>query len=181
MPQRRHYRLAARIAGFGWLCLFGLPGAASAQVAERDLSGFVSHTQPMTVIITVTPPPGTIAFGIEDRPPAAWANVSNIDNSGTWDSINGKVKWGPYFQDTPITLHYDITPSIPVPGGAACFHGVASIDGSNQSISGSGCLPPPVPTVSEWGLAAIALSLLIAGTLLLRQRPALTMLYRHGR
>lgn len=169
----RWYQIGnGRVIGLGMLCLLGLPYAASAQVAQRDLSDFVSHSVPFGVTITVTPPAGTIAFGIEDATPANWIDVSNIDNGGTWDSINKKVKWGPYFSDQPITLHYDLAPPVPVPGGTPCFNGVASIDGGNQAIGGSSCLPAPVPTLSEWGLAGTALLLLIAGTLLLRRSNA---------
>jgi len=140
---------------------------ASAQVALRDLSDFEGFAQPFTVAIEVTPPPGTIAFGVEDSPPDHWSNVTNIDNSGSWDAINGKVKWGPFFSDTPIILHYDVTPDGPTTGHA-CFFGIVSVDGNNQSIQGSPCLPRPVPAVSDWGVVCFTLLLLIAGYVLLQ-------------
>ena len=172
MPDRRHQVGKGRTLMVGAFFVLGLAPAASAQVAVRDLSDFVTHTQPLTVVITVTPPPGTIAYGIEDQTPSGWTDVSNIDNGGTWDAIHRKVKWGPYFTDEPLTLHYLLTPPIPATGGTPCFRGVISIDGNNQSVSGPTCLPAPVPAASEWGLACVALSLLIAGTVLLRRRHA---------
>lgn len=154
----------------GWFAL-GLPTTGLAQVGSRDLSDFVSTDQPFTVAIVVTPPSGTIAFGVEDAPPNGWIDVTNIDNSGTWDAVNQKVKWGPYFNDDPVTLHYQITPPAGSSGSTPCFSGVVSIDGNNLAVAGALCLPAPVPTVSEWGLCATALLLLTAGTLLLRRRP----------
>ena len=170
MPDNRYRTSKGWTLVLGLLSLLGTASAVSAQVAERDLSNFSSHSQPFTVTITVTPPVGTIAYGIEDAPPSGWTDVSNIDNSGIWDSVNKKVKWGPYFTDEPITLHYDLAPPVPLPGGTPCFRGVVSVDGDNQSTGGTRCLPAPIPTLSEWGLASVAMSLLIAGTLLLRQR-----------
>ncbi len=176
MPDRQHQTGNGRSFLIGSLFVLGLAHAASAQVAVRDLSDFVSHSQPLTVAISVTPPVGTIAYGIEDATPSGWTIVSNIDNGGTWDAIHKKVKWGPYFTDEPLTLHYILTPPVPVTGGTPCFRGVISIDGNNQSVTGMLCLPAPVPAVSEWGLACVALALLIAGTLLLRHRNALIAL-----
>jgi len=170
MPDRRNQTGNGRTLLIGSLLALGLAQTASAQVAVRDLSGFDSYSQPLPVVITVTPPVGTIAYGVEDAPPSGWINVSNIDNGGSWDSVNKKVKWGPYFTDQPVTLHYTLTPPAPVTGGAPCFRGVVSIDGNNQLVAGTPCLPAPVPAASEWGLACVALALLIAGTLLLRYR-----------
>ncbi len=158
------------VFGLAAWCVLGLVGDACAQVALRDLSDFSSTNQPFTVSILVTPPTGTIAFGVEDLTPTGWTNISNIDNNGTWDAVNGKVKWGPYFNDIPVTLHYTITPPADPGGSTPCFSGIVSIDGNNSTIAGSRCLPPPVPTVSDWGLTTTLLLLLIAGTVLIRRR-----------
>lgn len=176
MPGRGNQSGNGRTILIGSLLVLGLAHTASAQVAVRDLSNFSSYTQPFTVVVTITPPAGTIAYGIEDAPPSGWIDVSNIDNGGTWDSINKKVKWGPYFTDQPVTLHYTLTPPVPVIG-TPCFRGVVSIDGNNQTVAGALCLPAPVPAASAWGVACVALALLIAGTLLVRCRIAPTVLH----
>lgn len=168
MPERR-FCAGYRGGIYCVVCLVAAMAApASAQIAQRDLSDFQGYAQPFTVTIEVTPPPGTIAFGVEDSPPDNWTTVTNIDNSGSWDAINGKVKWGPFFSATPITLHYDITPDGPTTG-QGCFFGVVSVDGNNQAIQGTLCLPRPVPTASDWGVVCFALLLLIAGQVLVRR------------
>ncbi len=154
----------------GAWCALGVAAPAMAQVAVRDLSDFSSTSQPFTVIIEVTPPVGTIAFGVEDAPPDGWTDVSNIDNGGSWDAVNNKVKWGPYFNDTPVTLSFLVTPPGGSSGSTPCFSGIVSIDGNNAAVAGTRCLPAPVPTASEWGLTAMTLLLLVAATLLLRRR-----------
>ena len=141
MPDRRHHTGNRRALVLGSLFVLGLVPTVSAQVAVRDLSDFTTHTQPFIVTITVTPPAGTIAYGIEDATPSDWTDVSNIDNGGSWDAIHQKVKWGPYFTDQPVTLHYTLAPPIPATGGTPCFRGVVSVDGNNQTVAGQGCLP----------------------------------------
>lgn len=153
-------------------CVLGSAGSACAQIALRDLSDFSSTSQPFTVSIQVTPPAGTIAFGVEDLTPNGWTTITNIDNNGTWDAVNHKVKWGPYFNDVPVTLHYTVTPPADPGGSTPCFSGIVSIDGNNSTIAGSRCLPPPVPAVSDWGLTITVLLLLIAGSTLIRRRGA---------
>jgi len=144
--------------------------------AFRDLSGFASRDQPFTAAIIVIPPVGTNAWAAEDSAPPGWIDVTNIDNGGGWDAINNKVKWGPFFSDQPMTLHYTVTPPASGTSGPFCFSGIVSIDGINQSISGAMCLSSLVPAISEWGLLCVALVLLIAGTLVLRRSHASTIL-----
>ena len=144
---------------------------AAGQSAVRDLpptyGGGVSN---FTVSITINPPQGVAAVGLEDRPPAGWP-VSNISNSGALDVQSGKVKWGPYFGSIPSNVSYQLA----VPGsasGPACFVGAVSFDGLDRPISGDQCVYGPVPAVSEWGVLVLGLSVLIAGTILLRGRAA---------
>jgi Immunoglobulin domain len=87
-----------------------------------------------TVSILVTPDASTTAYGIEDQVPTGWA-VTNIDNSGAFDSVNNKVKWGPFFDSTTRTLSYSITPPAAA-NGAVTFSGSASFDGIDVAISG---------------------------------------------
>jgi hypothetical protein len=66
--------------------------------AQRLLSGGYVAGQPLQVVIQVTPPANTQVYAVEDTPPAGWA-VSGIDNGGQRDAGNGKVKWGPFFDN----------------------------------------------------------------------------------
>lgn len=142
---------------------------AAGQSAVRELppvyGGGVSS---ISVSITINPPQGVAAVGLEDLPPAGWP-VSNISNSGALDVQSGKVKWGPYFGTVPGSVSYELA----VPGsasGPACFDGDVSFDGLDQPIGGDMCVYGPVPAVSEWGVLVLGLSVLIGGTLILHRR-----------
>jgi uncharacterized delta-60 repeat protein len=78
-------------------------------------------------------------YAIEDQPPTGWP-VENISHDGVFDSVTGKVKFGPFFDSEPRTLSY----SVLIPPG--CVHGVcgllkfsgtASTDGVNTPIIGN--------------------------------------------
>lgn len=142
---------------------------AAGQSAVRDLPPtYGGGVWSFTVTITINPPQGVAAVGLEDLPPAGWP-VSNISNGGARDAQSGKVKWGPYFGTVPGSVTYDIT----VPSsasGRACFDGDVSFDGLDRPITGDACVVGPVPAVSEWGALVLGLSLLIGGTLILHGR-----------
>ena len=108
--------------------------------AVRVLPQQVEGGTAFSVVITVDPPAGTTAVGIEDRPPAGWDVIANISNGGTCDAANHKVKWGPFFAPSiPAQVSYDITPP-PDASGMACFAGTVSFDGFNEPIAGDSCV-----------------------------------------
>jgi hypothetical protein len=108
---------------------------ASVPSATRSLPPSYSAGSPANVAITASPVAGTSAYAVEEAPPVGWT-VSNIDNSGVWDSVNGKVKWGPFFDNTPRTLGYRATPPAGTTG-AQNFAGTASFDGTGVPVGGS--------------------------------------------
>jgi hypothetical protein len=61
--------------------------------------------------------------------------VSNISDSGQWDSVNLKIKWGPFFDATVRVLKYNATPPAGQTG-VKFFDGMASFDGNNVGITG---------------------------------------------
>ncbi len=91
------------------------------------------------VHIALDVPAGTDAVALEDVPPAGWL-VTFISHDGTFDYVNGKVKWGPFFApNIPQAVHYVVIPS---DDGSivSCFEGTVSLDGLNQVICGEACL-----------------------------------------
>ena len=86
------------------------------------------------VRITVTPNTTTLAYAVEDAPPAGWT-VTNIDNGGTFDSVNNQVKWGLFFDATPRVLSYTAIPPANA-AGAVTFTGTASCNGTDVAIIG---------------------------------------------
>jgi len=88
----------------------------------------------LTVSLSVTPSFSTESYAVEDTPPEGWT-VSNISNSGTFDSVGKKVKFGPFLDNTSRTLTYNVTPAANATGDKT-FTGVASADGISISVLG---------------------------------------------
>ncbi len=115
-------------------------GGTSPCNATRTLPGGYAPSSAVDVSIVADPPGTANVYAVEDTPPTGWT-VSDINESGQWDSVNKKVKWGPYFDTTTRTLTYKATP----PGGETgdkTFSGVLSIDGTNQDICGDTTISP---------------------------------------
>jgi hypothetical protein len=113
------------------------PCAGNARAA-RSLPACYAPGSPAAVSITTTPGAGTQAHAVEDAPPPGWA-VSSISDSGSFDQVNGKVKWGPFFDATARTLTYSATP----PSGEAgtrTFTGTISADGFSVAVAGTSTL-----------------------------------------
>jgi len=125
------YQLDSMISGPpAWWVNAGSVGAmenSSLDSAVASMPQTFVPGQPLTVSVVVTPGSVSSAYALEDQPPPGWA-VANINNGGAYDAVNRKVKWGLFFDSTPRTLTYQVTP----PGtaiGLATFGGQASYDG----------------------------------------------------
>lgn len=169
-------RRSSRIAFGVCLSLFAWAGAvprALADGATRDLPDHYGPDTTLTVTITIDPPDppaNPLPAGFEDTPPVGWA-VSSISDGGTWDVQLEKVKWGPFFVlPIPEVVTYDVTP--PASGRSEqCFTGIASFGITDVwPITGDQCIAIVVPTLSEWGLAVMALLVVTAGTIVIARR-----------
>ena len=101
------------------------------QGAWRLLPPKAASNSPTTVTIIVTPSPTTSAYAVEDAIPAGWT-LGAISGGGSFDAVNRRVKWGPFFDPTSRTLSYDITPT----NAGAGFAGSASFDGVTLTTAG---------------------------------------------
>jgi len=102
--------------------------------AERTLPGVYVPGAPVFVSISVTPDEAVQVYAVEDTPPEGWA-VSDISDSGQWDGVNKKVKWGPFFESNIRTLTYKATPP-EGEEGIKTFAGTASFDGTDVAVGG---------------------------------------------
>lgn len=93
----------------------------------------------VTVSIAVTPDASVGVWALEDTPPAGWA-ISAIDNGGGLDTVNGKVKWGVFFSNSPLTVSYVATPPSGE-RGARTFSGQATFDNVVVPIGGARSIP----------------------------------------
>jgi hypothetical protein len=86
------------------------------------------------VTLSVTPDGDVQTWAVEETVPAGW-RVSAVSADGYWDEKAGVVRWGPFFDETPQTLRYTLTP----PAGASGpqeLHGTASFDGVDVAVTG---------------------------------------------
>jgi alpha-tubulin suppressor-like RCC1 family protein len=110
------------------------PKSAPALTATRQApSNFVAG-ESLVMSISVSAASGQ-TYAVEDGAPAGWS-ISAISDGGEFDAANGKVKWGPFFDQAPRALSYLATPPAGA-GNVASFDGRASIDGTTAVITGN--------------------------------------------
>ena len=118
------------------------PGPLPPPAGATTPSGTAVATLPLTaqtgtaftVTLLVTPATNTLVYAVEDQPPGGWT-IALAAGPGTIDPVRGKIKWGPFFDSTPRTLSYQVTPSATT-SNTAIFHGVAAFDGAAAEVSG---------------------------------------------
>jgi VWFA-related protein len=114
----------------------GSPCGASC-MAERTLPMGYAAGSPAPVALAVRPDVDVQTYALEDIPPTGMA-VSNISSGGLLD--NGKVKWGPFFDNVDRDLSYEVTPPFSTQGSIG-WGGVFSHDGIGEAICGDTLLP----------------------------------------
>ncbi|NDY94378.1 VWA domain-containing protein, partial [Wenzhouxiangella limi] len=121
--------------------------------AQRVLpDGYVPGT-PLTVTIQTQPATGTGSYAIEDVPPSTWT-VNNVQG-GTFDSANGTVKFGPYFDAQARTLTYDLTPPVNATGNFT-FSGTFSKDGTSAGLCGQDLIGPSQADLNVTKVASVS-------------------------
>lgn len=125
--------------------------------AVRLLPGAYLAGESLRVTISIVPEPDVLAYSVEESPPTGWV-VSEINQGGAFDSINGKVKWGLFFDNQTRELSYTVTPS-QTTSGPATFSGSANFNGAiNVLITGANEVesttvtqntPPTISSISD--------------------------------
>ncbi len=127
--------------------------ALGTRTATRNLPNCYAPSAVISISITVNPGKAVQVYAVEDSPPAGWT-VSDISESGGWDGVNKKVKWGPFFDHNNRTLTYKVAPPSDE-SGAKIFSGMASFDGKNVTTGGNlmlrECTSTPLPDLTgQW-------------------------------
>ncbi len=112
-----------------------IAAAAVPSSVERVLPPFYSAEVKLTVTLKATPPTTSSVYAIEDSPPAGWT-VGAVSDGGAYDPVNKRAKWGPFFDATPRTVSYEVTPP-PNETGAKQFSGTGSVDGQTFAVGGA--------------------------------------------
>jgi len=100
-----------------------------------------NNTASPAVSVTANPDPGVTVYAVEEDLPTG-LSPANIDQSGQWDMVNGKVKWGPFFDNTARTFNYAVSAS----PGTYPVSGVGSFDGASVATTGDAVVTIPSPT-----------------------------------
>ncbi len=106
----------------------------NAGTAVRTLPAVYHPPDSVTVSIAVSPDDAVNAYAVEEVPPAGWT-VNAVGSGGVWDSLNSKVKWGPFFDHVARVLTYKVTPPNGETGTKS-FVGLASFEGVEVPVSG---------------------------------------------
>ena len=121
---------------FGLMLVFSL-GIVAADQASYGVRRFnaVEFTsgESLLVSINVHPLETVNSYALEDTPPAGWS-VNDISGGGVYDEVNGKVKWGLFFDNESRQFNYSVIPNSSF--GEVEFSGVVSFDGVNIDIGG---------------------------------------------
>jgi sugar lactone lactonase YvrE len=81
------------------------------------------------------------AYAVEDTPPSGWV-VSQISDGGSYDSMAGVVKFGPFFDFGHSSLTYQVKPPRGE-DGVKTFQGTVSASGHAFPIGGATTILPP--------------------------------------
>jgi hypothetical protein len=123
------------------MCLSVEGQAATASRSIQDQAGIV------TVQIDVQPDAGTEAYCLEDQLPSNVAGRS-ISDGGSFDSHNGKVKWGPFLDAQPRTVSYQLVASESTTGDLV---GGVSFDGTTLvSVAGDAAASVVAGGIDSW-------------------------------
>lgn len=121
--------------------IFGPPAtltvtAVNGGFVNRRLPGTFVPGRAFEVMLEAKPAASVAFYALSDRPPTGWT-VSGVNEGGGFDARTGEVKFGPFADNAARTLRYTLSPPATA-NGRFDFSGIASADGSESSIGGTG-------------------------------------------
>jgi sugar lactone lactonase YvrE len=114
-----------------------LPKAAlSSSLATQQLPSAFVAGEPFTAQVLVRPAPSVTSYAVEVLVPVG-VTIASINQGGSYDLRTRALRWGPYFDGLQRELIFNAT--VPSPQSTTLnFSGLASFDGMDQPILGSG-------------------------------------------
>lgn len=107
-------------------------------------------TDPVVIAIDVSPVSGTHAYAVEEELPSDAVGVS-ISDGGSFDRFTHKVKWGPFLDDQPRTLSYELV--VPAAGNVT-LNGSVNTDGTSiATVQGNASVTAPDGGFQSWLLS----------------------------
>jgi hypothetical protein len=118
-----------------------LAAANDGPAATRSITSDPGGPGRYRVTISITLPPAGAVWAVEDLVPNGWV-VQDVNEQGGFESVGGKVKWGPFFDNQARELEYAVTRPENAPDTTS-FAGVLSVDGQNVAILGDSSIDAP--------------------------------------
>jgi len=107
---------------------------ASDYSAISSMPATCTPGETFTVSIDVSPSSDVASYAVEDQVPDG-CNIYSVSDSGLFDAVNSKVKFGPFYDNQKRMLTYQVKTPQSV-SGDYIFVGKASFDGMNIEITG---------------------------------------------
>jgi hypothetical protein len=140
------YRLDSTLGGppLWWVYLNPTPFRQDVELTASGAVRSVAPTyvpgEPVDATLMVKGGTSVRAYAIEEKVPAGW-QVHSWSDGGQLDTVNGLLKWGPFFDGADRTLRYTlISPS--AGGHQTSVSGGVSFDGVLQRTAGPEHLQP---------------------------------------
>jgi hypothetical protein len=115
-------------ASLGWVA------AELEQPCNRILPKAFVASEAFTVRVTVRPPETAMVYAVEEQV-SSDCSVTQISHDGEFDAVNGRIKWGPFFDNAERELSF-VLAAAPTAQATLTFSGTASFDGSSHPIVG---------------------------------------------
>lgn len=126
-----HYRMVD--ASPPWIVAGTVPPAGP-RSSSRAFPDRYEPGTPFQVTLTIDPGTASSANAVEEVPPAGWV-VSAISDGGHYDPVGRVIRWGPFKDDAPRALSYELSPPSQA-YGTVVFTGRLSVDGVDSEIDG---------------------------------------------
>lgn len=121
----------ATVRGLG---LRNLSLSSPQSTVTSAMSALFVPGETFSIRVEIKPSPGVSAYAVQEEIPAGW-KVARVADGGEFDPVNQEVKWGPFFDDQPRQLSYELTSPIDAVDTLS-LSGSASFDGSNVATLG---------------------------------------------
>jgi outer membrane protein assembly factor BamB len=126
------------LASSPWPMFRRNPRHTACGFVQRLLPAGYSPGAKCLVVLLAKPPANSAAYFMEDQPPAGWS-IGKVSSGGLFDTTSKRVKFGPFFDATPRTVTYELTPPLGQTG-VVWFRGYSSADGLENMVGGDGSL-----------------------------------------
>ena len=150
-----HTLVGSPIAGLSWGGSLALRAGMLFRNQETTVSYATRsiHASPSSspeVELAIDPPSETSAYAVEESLPEG-VTPEEVSDAGSWDTVNRKLKWGPFFDDQARSLTFEATGD----SGTYSLTGVVSFDGQSYPVLGDSSLTIAVNPAGECSTDAV--------------------------